>query len=153
MRRFPSPLSLTDKEHWKPGQYYSLDYVPMSKTSCRGYNGYLLMVDAATDKLFEYLLKTEGAEEFLNCFNNHFAVYHNGQYPTVVDCTHILSDNGAQATSKLFLDALKNRVPSIHINLSGPYQQVQNRVERFVQTVKGGVKTCMAYNNCPLWYW
>jgi len=153
MRRFPTPASITTKIVWIAGQYYSLDYVPMTKISCRGYTGYLIMMDIATGKSFVYLLKTQNAEEFLECFKSHFAIYHSGKYPKVVQCTNILSDNGAQVTSKLFMEFLKAQIPIIHLNLSGPYEQVQNRVERDVQTIKGGVKTVMAYNNCPLWYW
>jgi hypothetical protein len=154
MRRFPSPISqIRMIAEWRPGQFYSIDLIKMKKKSCRGYIGYLLMVDKATDKSFSYFLKTEEAEEFLAAFKEHFAIHHNGTNPIVVVCTHLLSDNGSQATSQIFLEHLKNEDISIHLYLSAPYQQVQNRAERFHQTIKGGVKTCMAYNNAPDWYW
>jgi hypothetical protein len=125
----------------------------MGKASCRGFIGFVLMVDAATDRSFKYLTKTQGAEEYLGKLQDHFQIYHTGKYKPVQKCTHILSDGGSQMTSKLVLDYFKLPDIDIHLNLSGPYQQVQNRSERFVQTIKGGVKSCMAYNNAPYWYW
>lgn len=125
----------------------------MRKTSCRGYNGYLLMIDACTDRGFKYFLKTEGAEEFLSAYKEHFKIHNPTTNKRLAKCTHILSDNGSQATSEIFLNHLKEDDITVQLNLSAPYQQVQNRSERFHQTIKGGVKTCMAYNNSPEWYW
>lgn len=155
MRRFSSPLStrIRPKTVWLPGQYYSLDWIPMGKPSCRGYIGFILIVDAATDKCFKYFTKTENAIEFNERLDDHFQIYHTGKYAKVVKCTHILSDGGSQITSTRLTDYFKRPDIDIHLNLSGPYTQVQNRTERFVQTVKGGIKSCMAYNNAPYWYW
>lgn len=156
MRRFPSPISsinINPKYEWRPGEYYSMDLIPMGKRSVRDYTCYLLLVDKATDRAFKYFLKGEGATEFLSAFEEHLEIHHKGQHPKVVDCTNLLSDNGKQATSKKFIDFLKKPEINIHMHLSAPYKQVQNRSERFHQTIKGGVKSCMAYNNAPTWYW
>ena len=138
---------------YRPGECYSIDTIPMGKRSCRGYNGWILMIAAATDRAFAYLTKSQDASEFLRKVKLHFQLNHNGRYPRVIKCTTILTDNGPQMTSLIFKDYCNEPDINIHLNYSAPYQQVQNRTERFVQTIKGGIKSCMAYNNAPYWYW
>ena len=152
MRRFPSPLSESLHEY-APGECYSIDHIPMGQTSTRGYNGWILMIDAATDRAFAYLTKTQEASEFLYKVKAHFQLHHNGKHPKVIKCTTILTDNGPQMTSQIFKDYCKDSNINIKLHFSAPYRQVQNRTERFVQTIKGGIKSCMAYNNAPYWYW
>jgi hypothetical protein len=104
MKRFPNPSSTTPKEIYPPGSFYSIDQIPMQTTSCRGYTNYALMIDIGSDKLFNYKLKTEGSEDFLDNFKAHFAINHDGRYPLVVNCKNLLSDNGNQVMSQIFLE-------------------------------------------------
>ena len=152
MRRFPSPMSM-HQHAYQPGECYSIDDIPMGQVSCRGYKGWILMVDAATDKAFAYLTKTNNAPEFVEKIKLHFQLHHGGQHPRVIKCNTILTDNGPRMTSDLFKNYCKEPAINIILHYSAPYQQVQNRTERFVQTLKGGIKSCMAYNNAPYWYW
>lgn len=71
----------------------------------------------------------------------------------MIKCNTILTDNGTQMTAQIFKDYCQEPAINIKLNYSAPYRQVQNRAERFVQTVKGGIKSCMAYNNAPFYYW
>jgi len=42
---------------------------------------------------------------------------------------------------------------NILLYTSAPYKKEQNLAERYVYTVKDGMRTIMAYNNCPIGYW
>jgi hypothetical protein len=152
MKRFPTPSSQTRITYkYSPGEYMSIDIIPMKKKSVRGYNCFIQMIDRATDQGFVYFMKTEEGDEFLANFKNHCRLHNKNTNPRVVDMQLLLSDGGKQATAGPFLEHLVHE--NIHLNLSGPYKQVQNRNERFTQTYKGGISTCMKYNNAPFWLW
>ena len=45
------------------------------------------------------------------------------------------------------------KLNNILLYTSAPYKNEQNLAERYVYTVKDGMRTIMAYNNCPIGYW
>ena len=137
------------KHAYQPGECYSIDDIPMGQVSCRGYKGWILMVDAATDQAFANLTKTNNSPKFVEKIKLHFQQHHGGQHPRVIKCNTILTDNGPRMNSDLFKNYCKEPAINIILHYSAPYQEVQNRTERFVQTLKGGIKSCMAYNNAP----
>jgi hypothetical protein len=150
MRRFPSPSSLCNIVY-KKGESYSMDIVDWGVESSRGYRYSVILVERVTDKLFEYHLKVATSETIIDALKQHNRRNNHIKNIIIQDMKQLQTDSGSQMLSKKFLAYLVEA--DIHMNLSAPFRQVQNRVERFIQTIKGGLKTTMAYNNAPLWYW
>jgi hypothetical protein len=42
---------------------------------------------------------------------------------------------------------------NICLRTSAPYKHQQNLAERYVGSIKDGIRTVMAYNNAPIRYW
>jgi hypothetical protein len=52
---------------------------------------------------------------------------------------------------KHFNDAFVEK--NIRLRTSAPYKHQQNLDERYVGSIKDGIRTVMAYNNAPIRYW
>jgi hypothetical protein len=151
MRRFPSPSSICPIVYLKH-QSCSLDIIDWRIISSRGYRYSAILVERVTDKLFNYHMKDCTSASLIIVMKRHLKKNNHLKNIIIQDLKYLQSDGGSQIDSKEFL-AFCVEEADIHLNLSAPFRQVQNRVERYIQTVKGGLKTTMAYNNAPLWYW
>jgi transposase InsO family protein len=148
MKSFPLPASITNKQYGI-FEYISVDIVYFNSPSIKNYLYSALYVDKATTKVFQYPMKLKS--ELLETLKSLIRDYGKKQNPKSIEIRILQSDWATEITSKEFTDFLKDN--NIKFQSSAPSKHAQNLVERYVYTIKDGVRTVMLYNKAPFCYW
>jgi transposase InsO family protein len=148
MKSFPIPASITNKVY-KVFEYVSVDIVYFNSPSIKNFLYSALYVDKATTKVFQYPMKLKS--ELLETLKSLIREYGKGQNPKSIELRILQSDWSTEITNKEFTDYLKEN--NIKFQSSAPSKHAQNLVERYVYTMKDGVRTVMLYNKAPFCYW
>jgi hypothetical protein len=146
MKAFPVPMSIFNKEYGV-FELLSLDIIAFNIRSIRGHNYSAIYVDKCTTKVFAYHMSQKN--KLLQTLK--YIIQHYGHYPRAVRLRFIQTDFGSEAISNSFLNYLYEN--NIMLQTSAPYKHQQNLVERYIYTLKDGIRTIMAYNNTPRKYW
>jgi hypothetical protein len=148
MKAFPVPASISNKVYGI-FELLSVDIVPMNKTSIRGFNYIALFVDKATSMPIMVLMKSK--TELLAALQYVISHYGPQRNPRCVHLRFMQSDSGSEQLSNEFLSYLDSK--DIKLLLGAPYKKQQQLIERYVQSVRDGLRTALAYNNTPYTYW
>jgi hypothetical protein len=148
MKAFPVPASISNKVYGI-FELLSVDIVPMNKTSIRGFNYIALFVDKATSMPIMVLMKSK--TELLAALQYVISHYGPQRNPRCVHLRFMQSDSGSEQLSNEFLSYLDTN--DIKLLLGAPYKKQQQLIERYVQSVRDGLRTALAYNNTPYTYW
>lgn len=146
MKALPVPLSVSNKEY-SVFELLSLDIIALNTRSIRGFNYSAIYVDKCTTKVFAYHMpnKTKLLQTLIDIIQQY------GHYPRAVQLRFLQSDFGSESLSNKFLNYLYDN--HIILQTSAPYKHQQNLVERYIYTLKDGMRTIMSYNNTPRKYW
>ena len=148
MEAFPVPPSLTSRVY-NPFEYLSVDILIWTYTSVRGFRYTALYVDKSTKYLFHYHMKTKN--ELLDTFKQLIKDHGKDKNPRAVEVRYLQGDSGSELLSQDFTDFTKER--NIILLIGAPYKHEQVLVEPYVKQVKNGLRTVLAYNNTPLYYY
>jgi hypothetical protein len=147
MRKFSIPATIIQKIYNK-FELLSLDIIVWNKVSVRHFKYTAIYVDKCTNKVFLYHMKKKS--DLLQTLKDLLADYGGNKYPAVVMPKYILTDCMSEILSSEVKSYLREQ--GISLMLSAPYLHQQNYAERFVQSIKDGMRTVMAYNYAPLCY-
>jgi hypothetical protein len=89
--------------------------------------------------------------DLLDSLKSLIREYGKNQNPRSLELRILQSDWATEITSTEFTDFLKTN--NIRFQSSAPNVHAQNLVERYVYTIKDGVRTVMLYNKAPFCYW
>jgi transposase InsO family protein len=148
MRAFPSPPSLTLRVY-APFEYISGDILIWNRTSVRGFRFTVLYIDKGTSMLFNYHMKTKS--EILRTFQDLIRDHGQSKNPKAVKLRIFNTDSASEVLSEEFKAFVRDN--DITLFLSAPYKHEQNMIESLVTSVKGNLRTTLAYNKCPLFYY
>jgi transposase InsO family protein len=126
-----------------------VDIVYFNEPSIKNFLFSALYVDKATSKVFQYAMKNKS--DLLNTLKSLIREYGKNQNPKSLELRILQSDWATEITSTEFTEFLK--INNIRFQSSAPTVHAQNLVERYVYTVKDGVRTVMLYNKAPFCYW
>jgi hypothetical protein len=99
-----------------------------------------LFVDKCSTKTFAYHLKRKS--DIVMAFKKN-----PQRFPRCLEMRILHTDFDSLVLDKNFNDILVEK------NTSAPYKHQQNLAERYVFSIKNGIRTVMAYNNAPIRYW
>jgi hypothetical protein len=148
MEAFPVPPSITTREYGI-FEYLSVDILAWTYTSVRGYLYTALYVDKCTKHLFHYHMKSKS--ELLDTFKSLIHDYGNGKNPASLHVRYLQGDSGSEMLSSEFTQYTNDNF--IILLVGAPYKHQQVLVEPYVKQVKNGLRTVLAYNNTPLFYY
>lgn len=150
MRSFPVYPSISDRK-FAPFEYISLDILDFGadNLSIDGYRYAVLYVDRATRKVMAYGMKIKS--ELLATFKRLIRDYGPSANPRSVEIRIINGDTGSEQLSTPFINYCLAH--NIRHEYSSPYKHEQCLVERFVQSVKIGMRAAMQYNQAPTCFW
>jgi hypothetical protein len=147
-KAFPIPPSLSQKVY-QPFEYLSADILDMKTRSYRRYKYIALFVD----KLTSFIMHTfmEKKNESIIRLQEVLRDYSPDNNPKSSKTRFLLTDYDTVITDKRVQTYLKEN--NITLLSSAPHKHQQNLIERYVQTIKDGIRTIMCYNNTPRRYW
>ena len=148
MKAFPIPPSMSDKEYGI-FEFITVDIMYMTRRSVRGYLYVALFVCKTTTKTFPKLMRYKS--ELLPKFKELLSENNITKNPNIVEIRYLLSDSDSNITDIEFEKYMRSE--NITLYTSAPYKKQQNLAERYVYTIKDGMRTVMAYNNCPIGFW
>jgi hypothetical protein len=148
MRKFQLPTALTQKVY-NTFELLCLDIIVWNKLSVRQFKYSAIFVDKRTNKVFLYHMKHKS--DLLQTIKDLISDYGGNRYPGVNAIKYILTDSMSEILSREVQDYLKSK--GIQLQVSAPYLHEQNYAERFVQSIKDGIRSIMAYNNAPIYYY
>jgi hypothetical protein len=148
MRAFPIPPSISRKIYGV-FELLSVDIVILNRISVRGFKYTAIYVDKATSKSFPYHMSSKS--ELLNTLKAVIAEHGGNRNPRSVKVRFLQADSGSEQLSTAFTEYV--RQADIQLLLSAPYKHQQNLVERYIATIKNGLRTVLAYNNASSYYW
>ena len=129
--------------------HLSVDILSWTYKSVRGFLYTALYVDKCTKHLFHYHMKTK--DELLDTFKSLIRDYGKGRNPRSINVRYLQGDSGSEMLSHDFTEF--TRANCIVLLVGAPYKHEQVLVESYVKQVKNGLRTVLAYNNCPLYYY
>ena len=148
MEAFPVPPSMTTRTY-NVFEYISVDILIWTYTSVRGFKYTALYVDKCTKHLFHYHMKSKS--ELLETFKTLIKEHGKSKNPRAVEIRYLQGDSGSELLSTEFTTYTKDN--NIVLLVGAPYKHEQVLVEPYVKQVKNGLRTVMAYNNAPLYYY
>lgn len=148
MHAFPIPMSISNKEYGI-FELLSVDIVVLNKTSLRGFKYTALYVDKCTSKVFPYHMALKS--ELLDTLKLIISEHGKERNPRSLHLRFLQADSGTEALSNEFTAYLSSS--NIQLQVAAPHKHQQVLVERYVATVKNGLRTILAYNNAPVYYW
>jgi hypothetical protein len=129
MRAFPIPPSMTTSAYGI-FEYLTLDIIHLNWKSCRGYKYSALFVDKCSTKTFAYHLKRKF--DLVTAFKKLLRDRNPQRFPRCFEMRILHMDFDALVLDKHVIDVLRT---------SEPYKHQQNLAERYVGSIKDGIRT------------
>jgi hypothetical protein len=130
-------------------EYISLDIIFFPIQSYKHYTCSALYMDKCTNKIFAYHMKLKS--ELLNTFKQLINDNNHHKNPKSLTIRILQSDFEQTILSSEFITFLQTN--NIEFQSSAPYKHAQNPIERFISTIKNGLRTIMIYNKAPVKFW
>ena len=150
MKAFPIPPSITYKTYGI-FEHIACDIIDFNRKNCRGYRYLFLFIDKAPTKTFPKFSSRKFTINFLNALKE--LIQENGAQPNPksLDIRYLQSDYDDVIKSSEVLDYLT--LNNITLRCSEPYEHQQNLAERYVYTIKDGIRTIMNCNRAHVCYY